>query len=66
MRSARFVSLLVLITFARSATAQQATASAPQAAALLQQAMTALSGGRSITDVTVSATARRIAGVSGG
>jgi len=69
MRSGRFVSLLVLITFARSATAQQATASAPQttvsapqATALLQQALAALSGGQSISDVTLSGTAQYIAG----
>lgn len=69
MRSARVVSLLVLVTFARSATAQQTTTSAPQAAvsapqatALLQQALAALSGGRPISDVTLSGTVRRIAG----
>jgi hypothetical protein len=62
MRSSRFVFLLVLITFARSATAQQATASAPQATALLQQSLAALSNGHAITDVTLSGTARRIAG----
>jgi hypothetical protein len=69
MRSARFVSLFVLITLARSATAQQATApapqapvSAPQATALLQQALAALSGGQSISDVTLSGTAQYIAG----
>jgi hypothetical protein len=69
MRSARFVSLLVLITFARSAMAQQATASAPQAAvsapqatALLQQALAALSGGHPISDVTLTGTAQYIAG----
>jgi hypothetical protein len=62
MRSARFVSLLVLIIFARSTNAQQAVASAPQAPALLQQSLSALSGGKSITDVTLSGAARRIAG----
>jgi hypothetical protein len=58
----RFVSLLVLITFARSATAQEATASSPQATALLQQSLAALSGSTSITDVTLSGAAERIAG----
>jgi hypothetical protein len=62
MRSARFVSLLVLISFARSATAHQATATAPQSAALLQQSLAALSGGHPLTDVTLSGTAERIAG----
>jgi hypothetical protein len=62
MRSARFVSLLVLISIARSATAHQATASAPQATTLLQQSLTALSGGKTITDVTLSGTVERIAG----
>jgi hypothetical protein len=62
MRSARFVSLLVLIAVARSATAQQATASAPQAGAVLQQSLAALTGGHPLTDVTLSGTARRIAG----
>jgi hypothetical protein len=62
MRSVRFVSLLVLLVFARSATAQQATSSTPQATALLQQALVALSGGHPLTDVTLSGTARRIAG----
>jgi hypothetical protein len=67
MRSVRFVSLLVLISLARSAAAQQATASqapvsAAQATALLQQALAALSGGHPINDVTLSGIARRIAG----
>jgi hypothetical protein len=62
MRSSRFVFLVILLTFAKSALAQQATASAPQGTALLQQSLTALSGARSITDVTLSGTARRIAG----
>ncbi len=62
MRSARFVSLLVLIAFAKSVTAQQATASSPQATALLQKSLAALSGGHPLTDVTLSGTVRRIAG----
>lgn len=62
MRSCRFVFLLVLLTFAKSVLAQQATAPAPQATALLQQALTALSGGHPLTDVTLSGTAERIAG----
>lgn len=62
MRSFRFVFLLVLITFARSATAQQATASAPQATALLQQCLAALTGGHPVIDVSLSGTAERVAG----
>ena len=62
MRIPRFVVLLVLFTFAKSALAQQAPASAPQAIALLQQSLTALTGGRPLTDVTLSGTAERIAG----
>jgi hypothetical protein len=62
MRISRFIILLVLLPFAKSATAQQATESAPQATALLQQALAALTGRNSITDVTLSGTAQRIAG----
>jgi hypothetical protein len=62
MRSFRFVLLLVLIAFAKAATAQQATPSAPQATALLQQALATLSGGHPLTDVTLSGAAQRIAG----
>src|SRR5271157_5528912 len=57
MRSARFVSLLVLITLAKSATAQQVTPSAPQATALLQQSSTALSGSQLLNDITMHGTA---------
>jgi len=62
MRIPRFVFLFVLFTFAKSMLAQQATASSPQAVALLQQSLTALTGGHPITDVTLSGTAQRIAG----
>jgi hypothetical protein len=62
MQSSRLVFLLVLLTFAKTALAQQATASAPQATALLQQALSALTGGQPLNDVTLSGTARRIAG----
>jgi hypothetical protein len=41
---------------------QSTQASVPQATALLQSSLLALSGGRSITDVTLSGTAQRIAG----
>jgi hypothetical protein len=62
MRSSRFILLLVLVTLAKSTTAQQTTVSSPQAAALLQQSLAALSGGHPLTDVTLSGTARSIAG----
>jgi hypothetical protein len=62
MRSSRFVFLLVLLTLAKSATAQQAATPSPQATTLLQQTLAALSGGHPISDVTLSGTARRIAG----
>jgi len=62
MRFSRFVFLIVVLTFARSATAQQATASAFEATALLQKSLVALSGDHLLTDVTLSGTARRIAG----
>src|SRR5580700_10807623 len=55
MRRFRFVLLLVLIAFAKAATA-------PQATALLQQALATLSGGHPLTDVTLSGSAQCIAG----
>lgn len=59
----RLVSLFVLIAFAKSATAQEtAIATPPQASVLLQQSLAALTGGHPLTDVTLSGTARRIAG----
>jgi hypothetical protein len=62
MRLSRLLFLFFLIAFARSATAQQATASSPQATALLQQSLAALTGGHPLTDVTLSGNAQRIAG----
>jgi hypothetical protein len=62
MRIPRFVFLLAVLTFAQSALAQQATTSAPQATALLQQALAALTGGNSISDVTLMGTVQSIAG----
>lgn len=38
------------------------TQTSPQVQALLQQSLAALTGGQSITDITLSGTARRIAG----
>lgn len=64
-----FLSLLVaflILSFEGPISAQQAATSAPQsspqALTLLQQSLAALTGGKSITDVTLSGTARRIAG----
>jgi hypothetical protein len=62
VRSSRSILLFVLITFAKSATAQQVAAAAPQPTALLQESLTALSGGHPLTDVTLTGTVRRIAG----
>src|SRR5258707_682765 len=42
--------------------AKKPASSSPQALALLQKSLAALTGGQSITDVTLSGTARRIAG----
>jgi len=60
------VAVLVFVSLANLASAQQAstqtTASNPQALAFLQKSLAALTGGQSLTDVTLSGTARRIAG----
>src|SRR6266567_2590459 len=63
MRVARLV-LSVSISFllAISLAAQQTATSNPEALQLLQQSLKALSGGQTLTDVTLSGTARRIAG----
>jgi hypothetical protein len=63
MRVARLV-LFVSISFLLSVslTARQAATSSPQALQLLQRSAAALSGGQSLTDVTLTGTARRIAG----
>jgi hypothetical protein len=58
----------LLLSFALSAlflipsVAQQPSATDPQAVALLQRAFSALGGGQALKDVTLSGTARRIAG----
>jgi hypothetical protein len=56
--------LIVSISFLLSISlaAQQTTTSSPQALLLLQRSAAALSGGQSLIDVTLSGTARRIAG----
>jgi hypothetical protein len=66
MRVARLFSLvsisLVLSVLSISLAAQQTVSSSPQAVSLLQKSLAALTGGQSITDITLSGTARRIAG----
>jgi hypothetical protein len=63
VRIARFlVSLVLCALFLISAAAQQPAAPDAQAAALLQRSFAALSGGQSLSDVTLSGTARHIAG----
>ena len=54
------VSLAFLLSI--SLAAQQTTTPSPQALALLQKSLSALGGSASLTDVTLSGTARRIAG----
>jgi len=63
MRVARFL-FLVSISFALSISlaAQQTAMSSPQAMQLLQQSLNTLAGGQTLSDVTLSGTARRIAG----
>jgi hypothetical protein len=63
MRAARFVvSVSISFLLSISLAAQQATTSSPQALLLLQRSLTALGGGQALADVTLSGTARRIAG----
>lgn len=63
MRCFRPISvLLVLFALAKSAMPQEAAPSSPQAAVLLRQSLAGLTGGRPLTDVTLSGTVRRIAG----
>jgi hypothetical protein len=61
--------LLPCVLIPASLSAQQSTtpvpapaASDPQAVALIQKALAALTGGAPVTDVTLTGTARRIAG----
>jgi hypothetical protein len=53
-----FISFLLSISLA----AQQTATSSPQALQLLQRSLSALSSGQTLTDVTLTGTARRIAG----
>ncbi len=59
-RLALSVSLAFFLSL--SLAAQQTATSGPQALLLLQRSATALSGGQTLTDVTLSGTARRVAG----
>ncbi len=58
------IALVVWLTFflSLSLAGQQTGSSSPQALAILQKSLAALTGGQSIADVTLSGTARRIAG----
>ena len=62
MRFPRFALLAVLTVVAPFAVAQQTTTTSTQATAILQSSLSALSGGQALTDVTLTGTARRIAG----
>jgi hypothetical protein len=63
MRVARFVfSLSISFLVSISLVAQQTATSSTQALLFLQRSAAALSGGQTLTDVTLSGTARRIAG----
>ena len=63
MRVARFVFPVVSALFlCFSLSAQQTAQTSPQALALLQSSLTALTNGQALSDVTLSGTARRIAG----
>jgi len=63
MRVARLIlSVSISSLLSISLAAQQTATSSPQALLLLRQSAAALSGGQTLTDVTLSGTARRIAG----
>lgn len=57
-----FLSLLLAFPVFAQQPSTPITESSPQALALLQRSLAALTGGQSITDVTLTGTARRIAG----
>jgi hypothetical protein len=62
MRVARLLLSLGLVLLVIPSAAQQTASSSTQATQLLQQSLAALQGNTSLTDVTLSGTARRIAG----
>jgi hypothetical protein len=63
MRVARLLlPFVVSALFLNSSAAQQTASSSTEASQLLRQSLAALQGNTSLTDVTLSGTARRIAG----
>jgi hypothetical protein len=63
MRAVRFaLSVSVSFLLSISLAAQQSTPSSPQAQQLLQRSLSALAGSQTLSDVTLSGTARRVAG----
>ena len=63
MRVARVVcSISFALVLTISLGAQQTATSSPQPLVLLQRSLSALAGAQTLTDVTLSGTARRIAG----
>jgi hypothetical protein len=63
MRVARLIhSICISFLLSISLAARQTSTSSPQALQLLQRSLSVLSGGQALTDVTLSGTARRIAG----
>jgi hypothetical protein len=60
--AAVFVSLVLAIPAFSQQAATPTASSSPQAVALLQRSLVALTGGQSLIDVTLTGTARRIAG----
>jgi hypothetical protein len=59
---AKFLSISLFVLLPTLAAAQQPASSSTQASQLLRQSLAALQGNTSLTDVTLSGTARRIAG----
>lgn len=57
-----FLCSLIAIPLLAQQTSTSAAQSSPQALTLLENSLAALTGGKSITDITLSGTARRIAG----
>src|SRR5262245_54994653 len=62
MRSARTYAVVCLSLALTISAFAQTPSSSPQARTLLQNSLAALSGGKSIADITLSGTARRVVG----